>query len=646
MITFAEGKKLATTIFVVGSFDDIPISTIIGMLIAADNAYFNDEDTFLEDSQYDALKQYAQQTSPADPYFTGVGSAVRGGKVALPHKMGSLNQVYPGDYVKWVASNRIATEQVVLSDKLDGASTLLVYDAPGSFQIGYSRGDGFEGADISRHLRQMGIPSKIANATGKSVAIRAENIITPASFTTANTGKLSRGGRIYKNPRNMVSGLMNSSENNPQIYQYIDTVTYEIVGSSLPKSEQLKQLQEWGFRVVKYSLHKAGDLNDEKLTEILVARRAASIYELDGVVLDIDSDVVRARLATDELNPEYAVKYKVADSSNYAIATVKGVEWNLSKDGYYKPRVQIEPVDLVGVTIQNFTGFNAKFIKDNGIGPGAKISVTRSGDVIPFICGCVEPVDPQMPDDPDAEWTETGVDLILADVANNETVKFERLTNFFSSLDVAHLGDGNLMKIFEMGFDVPEKIIPLAHDDIGNLVGSSSIGKKIHASLRERLTDIFWYQLAGAHHAFGRGVGVRKMKKLWDAFKGDITQLQNFGAVIAVEGFDKKTATKIAAGYEPFMQFVELVKPYVTFKPYEAPKEGVLSGMTLVFTGFRSSEMEKQVVEAGGKMGSTVSSKTTYLVTAEPDSTSGKAKKAREIGVKVVGLDELKAMLK
>ena len=97
MITFAEGKKLATTIFVVGSFDDIAVSTIIEMLTAADNAYFNDEDTFLEDSQYDALKQYAQQTSPADPYFTGVGSAVRGGKVALPHKMGSLNQVYPGD---------------------------------------------------------------------------------------------------------------------------------------------------------------------------------------------------------------------------------------------------------------------------------------------------------------------------------------------------------------------------------------------------------------------------------------------------------------------------------------------------------------------------------------------------------------------
>lgn len=646
MLSFAQGKQLAKEMFVLGSYEDFPVSRILEVLTTADELYFNDEESFLEDSQYDALKMYAQRLAPADVYFTGVGSAVRGGKIDLPFKMGSLNQVYQGDYVKWVAKCAIESELIVISDKLDGASAMLVYGVDGKLQIAYSRGDGIQGADITRHATKIhNVPQKIDNKTGKAVAIRAENIISPNAFTKVNTGKFARGGRIYKNPRNMVSGLMNSSENHAEVYKAIDTVAYEIVGSTLAKVDQLEQLAKWGFTVVHYSIGQGDYWNDTRLTKLLNDRRADSIYELDGVVIDIDSAKVRARLATDELNPEYAVKFKVADASNNAIATVKGVEWNLSKDGYYKPRVQIHPVDLVGVTIQNLTGFNAKFIRDSGIGPGAKIQITRSGDVIPFILGVVEPVAPQMPDDDTAVWTDTGVDLIVADASKNSTVMFERLNDFFASVDVPHLGDGNLMKMFEMGFDTPEKIIELTQQDISSLVGSAAIGKKIHTGLREKLTNIPIYVLMGSHHAFGRGVGVRKMKKLYEAFEGDVAMMEHANEIIAVEGFDTKTATKIAAGFRPFMEFLTKISPYVTLAKYEAKKQGHLTGKVFVFTGFRSKELEEKIVNAGGTMGSTVSSKTTYLVTAEPNSTSGKAVKAREIGVQVIGQQELTEML-
>jgi len=176
------------------------------------------------------------------------------------------------------------------------------------------------------------------------------------------------------------------------VYTAIDTVAYEIVGSKMAKVDQLEQLAKWGFKVAEYSIGQADYWNDDRLTKLLNDRRAVTEYEIDGIVIDIDAAATRARLATDELNPEYAVKFKVADSSNLAVATVRQVEWNVSKDGYYKPRVQIHPVDLVGVTISNLTGFNAKFIKDNGIGPGAKIEITRAGDVIPQILRCIEPM--------------------------------------------------------------------------------------------------------------------------------------------------------------------------------------------------------------------------------------------------------------
>jgi DNA ligase (NAD+) len=297
------------------------------------------------------------------------------------------------------------------------------------------------------------------------------------------------------------------------------------------------------------------------------------------------------------------------------------------------------------VTITNLTGFNAKFIKDSGIGPGAKIQITRSGDVIPFILGVVQPVTPQMPDDDTAVWTDTGVDLVVADASKNATVAFERLNDFFASVDVPHLGDGNLMKMFEMGFDTPEKIIELTQQDISSLVGSAAIGKKIYAGLRAKLTNIPLYVLMGSHHAFGRGVGVRKMKKLYEAFEGDMSFCADIKEVVAVEGFDVKTATKIAAGYGPFLDFLNAIKPYVTLAKYEAKKVGNLTGKVFVFTGFRSKELEDKIVNAGGTMGSTVSSKTTYLVTAEPNSTSGKAVKARELGVQVIGQQELTEML-
>lgn len=643
MTQIAEIKRA----LIMGSIEEIDVNVIIAVLLQADEVYFDDEaESPLEDAEYDALKQYAQRTAPANEYFIGVGSAVRGGKVDLPYKMGSLNQTYLGDFVPWVQKEKLQKEMLVISDKLDGTSGLIVYDATGDLQIGYSRGDGTKGADITRHLRQIhNVPQKVNN-DGNPLVVRVENIISPANFKRINNGKYTRNGRIYKNPRNMVSGLMNSSENHPEIYKVIDTVAYEVVGSKLGKLAQFQLLEQLGFKTARYTCEIAGKLDDEKLTVMLNAQRATSEYEIDGVVIDVDSASTRNRLDPNrtELNPAYAVKFKVASADNFAEPTVQNVEWNISKDGYFKPRVQFTPVELCGVTIRNASGFNAKFIKDNMIGPGAVIRLTRSGDVIPFIMGVVKPADePQMPTE-DATWTSTGVDLVVAD-ENNATMKFERLNDFFASIDVPHLGEGNLQKMFDLGFTTPESIIPLTQEDFGSLVGSLSIGRKIFLGMKEKLTNIPLYKLMGSHAAFGRGVGVRKMKKLWDAFAGDMSKCADLNAIVAVEGFDTKTANKIVKGVDQFNKFMGEICEYVTISPYIAPAVGGLSGKVFVFTGFRSKELEQAVEAAGGKMGSSVSSKTTYLVTEDPNSTSGKAQKARDLGVAVIGIEELKGMV-
>ena len=277
--------QLICEVLTFGTIEDISVPTIIEGLQLADDYYFNDEESPLSDAQYDTLKQYAQRMDPTDAYFTGIGSQVRGGKIKLPHTMGSLNQVYQGDYTKWVVEHSLKKETVAISDKLDGMSAMLVYGKDGKLQIAYSRGDGINGADITRHISKIhNVPKKI-NANGVTTTIRGEVIITPANFEKIKDKVISKSGRKYKNPRNFVSGRMNASEGQDIVYSHVDFVAYEIVGSDLDKIDQFYHLNNNKFKVVSRFTAQAGDLDDGFLTGMLNHSREKSEYEIDGLVI-------------------------------------------------------------------------------------------------------------------------------------------------------------------------------------------------------------------------------------------------------------------------------------------------------------------------------------------------------------------------
>lgn len=654
MITEIEGRKLAQSIFLLG-FEEYTTKEICEVLALADDLYFNGDDSLLSDFDYDALKRYAQCSDPTNSYFLGIGSSIRGGKVTLPFEMGSLDQTYEGEIVDWIKKWNIGDKSGVVSDKLDGASAMVVYDSTGNFQIAYSRGNGKEGADISRHLSVMPSVKQKIDITNPLV-IRGENIISKNNFVLAQTLMVDKGSRKYKNARNMVSGLMNSSSNDSEVYQYIDFVAYEIVGSELSKDDQLSLLNDLGFKVVEYSLMGFGSMNDTSLSTFLQERKKQTAYDIDGLVIEVCDAATRSIINPTRatLNPAFATKYKIADTSNYAEVVVLDVTFAISKHGYIKPTIQLTPTELVGVTISNCTGFNAKFIKENKIGPGSIIGLVRSGDVIPFCSTIIQP----MPiDDYDSWfhdkidvfgtcwWTETLVDLVIQDASNNSTVKYQQLIDFFDSIDAPHLGEGNLLKIYEMGFETPESIILLTQEDISSLVGSTIMGKKIFTGLREKLTNIPMYKLMGAHPAFGRGVGIRKMKSLYEAFSGDWHLCSESDNIIPVAGFDIKTANKIVAGYQKFKDFVEDTNHVITTQQYVAPIEGKFTNKVVVFTGFRDGSLEKQVESAGGKMGSSVSSKTHIVVTNDPNGSSSKLAKARSLNIQILSISEFKDLL-
>lgn len=643
----STAKRIAHELTLFSEFDLFSIDDIIATLQVADDLYFNSEDTIFSDADYDAVKQYAYENAPNHSYFIGVGSEVRGSKVKLPYPMGSLTQAYLGDIEHWVVKHNLTNDDIIATEKLDGVSVLIVYDSTGKLQIAYSRGDGTNGADITRHISKIAaVPQQLP--TRAAMVVRAEAIISKDNFPKIQSQVKTRGGQQYKNARNMMAGLMNSSTNDPIVYQFIDIVAYEILSpTDGDKTSQLTTLDAvCGFNVPEYQLLKGAGLNDHSLSALVQSMRENSAYEIDGIVLEV-CDAERRKTINptkDTLNPEYARKYKVADESNNAIATVIEVQWNISKDGYLKPRVKIEPIELVGVTVQHATGFNGKFIVENGIGPGAKIRITRSGDVIPFIVETIQRADSIQLPDVDYVWTDTGVDMVIVDKDDHDAVKYEQLLHFFSTIDVPALKEGNVQSLFDAGFKAPEDVITLMEQEMCAVIGSA-IGKRVHAGIREKFSNIPEYVLMGAHPAFGRGVGVRKMKKLWEEFRGDMSMCANVDNILQVHGFEQKTADKIASGYHAYVVFCNKVSHLIEFEPFKQQATGPMTGQIVVFTGFRSKALEDTIIKLGGTMGSSVSSKTTLVVADDVNSSSGKVTKAHSLGVRVINMSQLQEII-
>ena len=203
------------------------------------------------------------------------------------------------------------------------------------------------------------------------------------------------------------------------------------------------------------------DLSNDLLSRLLVDWRANYAYEIDGIIVAHNKVYPERK----NKNPDHAFAFKMVLSDQVAEAKVVNIEWNPSKDGYLKPRVQIEPVELGGVTITYATGKNASFIEKNKIGIGSIIELVRSGDVIPDIKKIVVPAkEPLMPDVPYV-WNDTHVDIMLVDKSADATVREKNILGFFKALEVDGIGVGVIKKLIAAGYDSVPAILRMREAD-------------------------------------------------------------------------------------------------------------------------------------------------------------------------------------
>ena len=239
------------------------------------------------------------------------------------------------------------------------------------------------------------------------------------------------------------------------------------------------------------------------------------------------------------------------------------------------------------------------------------------------------------------EWNASNVDAVLLDPDNNDVVQLNKLIDMFTALEVVGLREGSLIKLYEAGYVTSEQIITASKETLQSIIGEAA-GAKVYDSIKHRLNPVKLGILAGSSQILGRGIGRRKMTKLVAALGEDNVLYHTLvlSDVVKVESFDIKTGQVIIDRLPAFKEFLSRIAGYYTLDIQQVVHGGVMSEVKVCFTGVRDKDLEKVLESKGATVQSSVNKETTHLVAKDPNATSGKLQKARDMGVAIIGLDE------
>jgi len=609
------------------------------MLILANHLYYNDNPK-LTDNEYDILKEFIEHKFPRNTVIDAVGAPVSGkNKVKLPYEMWSMDKIKPDSNALSQWKHKY-TGPFTLSCKLDGVSGMYVLNttdkSTNQYKL-YTRGNGLVGQDISHLIEPMHLP-KITGYS--SLAIRGEFIIPKRIFQEKYKDK-------FANPRNMVAGIINKQSHDERISD-LKFVVYEIIEPKMKPSKQLQTLIELGFDTVMFRQENADTLTNELLSSVLLDWRKNYEYEVDGVI--VTDNNIHKRVSG---NPEYAFAFKMVISDQIAEAKVVDVLWEASKNGYLKPRVRIEPINLGGVRIEYATGFNGKFIEENRIGVGALIQLIRSGDVIPYIQSIVQPSEnPLMPQQP-YHWTDSHVDIILDDLDSDSKVLEKNIVAFFVELEVEGLAKGNIKRIMDAGFDSISKIIHMTKSDFVS-VGFKTLADKFILSISTKIATATLPAIMSASNKLGRGISGKTIEIIMNEEPNILTSTDSYDIKIAklvkIKGVGKVVANTFVENIGKFLDFLRECNLEYKLNPSSLIENSIrhfdqthpLFGKKIVMTKVRDSQIIQKLEEIGAIMADNVTSDTFTVIVKSKDDTSAKVKKALDKNIPIMTPDEFR----
>ena len=610
------------------------------LLKEASDKYYNEESSILSDKSFDIIRDYLESNFPNSKFLKQIGSKIKSkDKVKLPIHMGSMNKKKKEKEIDlWIKKY---PNEVVISDKLDGISFLLVikYNSKNnsfSKQL-LTRGNGTEGKDISHLLDLIPFPKNVSFK--EDIIIRGEMLVSRSNFTKMDG--------ISANGRSFISGVSNLKEikgEKMEYMKYIDLVCYELIKPEMKPSDQFKNLKDMGFKVVKNKLMPS--ITFEELKEYFLERKEKSKYDIDGII--ITNNQVNERNI--DGNPKYSFAFKM--DLDFMITEVINVEWNASKHGKLKPIVKIKKVNLCGTENEAATGNNAAFIVDNKIGPGAIVKIIKGGEIIPKIEEVITPSAQggQLPDSIEYEWNESHKEIILKDKEENDDVKIKRLTIFFKTIGIEGIGPGTYKKLFMAGFDTIKKVALIQKEDLIKLEGikEKSADNIITAIESVLKSEIDIKKIVVGSCIMGDGIGEKVLDKILlkfpNIFIEDIVVKEE--ELNEIPSIQSKTSNKFISKLDSIRKFLK-ENSYLQISKIKTTNisDKKIEIVNIVITGKRNPLITK-FIEAHQEFNlqTSVNKNSKFVITDDVSESkknpSSKIKKANELGILIISSED------
>jgi DNA ligase (NAD+) len=658
---------------------------------AHDRRYYTEDAPTVSDADYDALRRRYEAIEAAFPELAtpesltrrvGTAPSEKFAKVRHRLPMLSLGNIFAGDEVadfaarvrRFLGLGPEAPLAITAEPKIDGLSCSLRY-VKGELVEAATRGDGFEGEDVTANVRTIGeIPKALAGAAPEILEVRGEVYMTHMDFATLNARQTEAGRTLFANPRNAAAGSLRQLDPAITAGRPLHFFTYAWgEASALPASTQMGMIaafKDFGLPVNPLTvLCHSGDglIAHYRRIESMRARLG---YDIDGVVYKVDSLALQDRLGFVSRAPRWAVAHKFP--AEKATTVLRGIEINVGRTGALTPVAKLDPVTVGGVVVANATLHNEDEIARKDIRIGDTVTVQRAGDVIPQVLG---PILERRPKDAapyvfpkkcpvcgSAAVREIDPRTGAADVVRRCTgglvctaQAVERLKHFASrnAFDIEGLGDKQIEQFFRDGLiKTPADIFTLEERERRGMIdlkGREGFGELSVRNLFDAIEARGTPPLNRFIFALGiRHVGetnARRLARYFCSFKAlrktarAATEESEARAEINnIEGFGEVVAEAIADFFaeKHNEDVLDALLAHVTPLPMEAvASKSAVAGKTIVFTGslerMTRDEAKAMAERLGAKVAASVSKKTD-LVVAGPGAGS-KLAKAAELGI-------------
>ena len=635
--------------------------------------YYTLDASTMSDYEYDRLYRRLQELEAAHPEeitpdspTQRVGDAVLNdfAEVRHPVPLESLEDVFDGDEVKGFLSKVLETlprAEYSVEPKVDGLSVALEY-RDGQFYQGATRGDGRVGEDVTGNLRTVrSIPKNLPEKLPRLI-VRGEVYMARSVFDRINEELELEGKPLLANPRNAAGSLR---QKDPKVCakRQLDIAVFNlqlVEGRSFAThSETLDYLREQGFPVIPHTVLRDPEEILEQIQK-LGDNRMDFPYDIDGAVVKLNDLSDRSILGSTAKCPKWAVAYKYPPEQKES--RVADIVVQVGRTGVLTPKAVLEPVRLAGTTVTNATLHNQDYITEKDIRIGDTVVVQKAGEIIPEIVSVVKEKRPEgtkpyhLPDkcpvcgaavlrDPDGAAVRcTGAECPAQLLRN--------MIHFASrdAMDIDGVGPAVLQQLIESGLvSNPADLYDLRAEQLKGLdrMGKKSAQNAVDAIARSKENDLWRLIFAlgirqvGAKAAKILATHFGSMDGLRRATAEELTEIDDVGAVTAdyiTHWMQSDQAADLLA---------RLQKAGVNMECHQELVDRRFAGMTFVLTGaltrFTREEAGEMIELRGGKVSSSVSKKTTYVVAGE--NAGSKLKKAGELGISVLSEEEFLALI-